>query len=136
MRYSPYEHESQNIADFNEGQILEYFLTRVFETEEVWGLSNGAEWIYRNEDQANATLPLWPYESYAKSAAAGEWINYHAQEASLEAFLYSILETLVEDDIMIELMPKHDQPGCLISPQQLFSILEGMLHAGEYRLDG
>jgi hypothetical protein len=46
------------------------------------------------------------------------------------------LQWLIDDDIGIEIMPRLSGQGCLMSPHRLLSIIEGMLDAGEYRLDG
>ena len=136
MRYAPYDNEYESTKSLSEGQILEYFLTRIFETEEIWGLDDGCEWIFRTSGEAESTMPVWPYEKYAKEAVYGAWSDSHPQAESLEDFMFHTLEMLIEEDVMLEIMPKPDKPGCVISPHQLLSILTGMLDAGEYRLDG
>jgi len=38
-------------------------------------------------------------------------------------------------DTLLEIMPRKSATGCLVSPQRLFSILEGMMESSEYTLD-
>ena len=136
MRYTPYEHEYQSSDSFSDTQQLEYFLTRVFETEEVWGLDDGCEWIFRTSASGENSLVVWPYKKFAEEAAVDAWSAYHVEAESLESFMEITLEMLMTEDVMVEIMAKPDKPGCLISPHQLKSILTGMIDAGEYRLDG
>jgi len=136
MRYAPYDNEYQAAANLSESEQMEYFLTRVFETEEVWGLDDGAEWVYREHTDGSQSLPLWPYEKFAKDAAVDLWADTQPQAESLEDFMYHTLEMLIEDDVMVEIMPMPTKTGCLVSPHRLLSILTGMIDAGEYRMDG
>ena len=140
MRYAPYDHEYQEVAGMTESQRLEYFLTRIFETEEIWGLDDGVEWII-TEHADGKRMPVWPYRKFAEEAVAdvGQGIypdGLAPQAESLEVFLNTTLEILIEEDAMLDIMPGLETTECLISPQQLKSILEGMIDAGEYTLDG
>ncbi len=134
MRYSPYAEEVIDIATMNEAQLLEYFLTRVFETEEVWGLDDGCEWIV-TDNPAQSLMPIWPYRQLAEDAARQQWSGYTATAESLEDFVYQTLGELMEDDIILEIMPAPDKAGCKITPHRLFEIFTGMFNAGEYTLD-
>lgn len=134
MRYVPYDHEYEAAQSMSEGELLEYFLTRVFETEEVWGLEDEADWLIC-ERQGQSCMPLWPYQKFAAEAVVGEWKHCQPQAESLEVFLQGTLEMLIDEDAMLEIMPAQDRPGCLVSPHRVKSILEGMMEAGEYTLD-
>ena len=134
MRYAPYTSDSQAIAAMNEGQLLEYFLTRVFETEEVWGLDDGCEWVTRVRG-GQSVMPLWPYQQLAESALDPLDTAVTPAAESLEDFMYQTLPALMEDDICLEIMPGTTQPGCVIAPHRLYDIFTGMFDAGEYKLD-
>jgi len=46
MRYEPYQEEYAAVPDMTDAELMDYFLYRIFETEEVWGLKeNGFQWI-------------------------------------------------------------------------------------------
>ena len=134
MRYAPYAQEVAATADMSETLLLEYFLTRVFETEEVWGLDDGCEWITVERDH-QSVMPIWPYRQYAAEACDGEWSAHQPAAESLEDFVYNTLGTLIEEDIMLEVMSGAGVGGCLIAPQRLYEIFTGMFSAGEYTLD-
>lgn len=135
MRYVPYDHEYQAAGAMSEAELMEYFLTRVFETEEVWGLDVNADWV-RREWQGETCMPVWPYRKFAADVAINDWSQYKPHAESLEIFLHGTLELLIEEGVMVEIMPTPERAGCLVSPQRMKSILDGMIDAGEYTLDG
>lgn len=136
MRYSPYDHEYEAVATMSEQELLEYFLTRVFETEEVWGLDDGTEWIMENHN-GHLGMPVWPYQKFAAESAVNEWSHCHPEAESLEEFLLNTVAMLTDENAMLSIMPSNRSSSiCLISPQKLKSILDGMIDAGEYTLDG
>ena len=135
MRYSPYSYEHQAMDDFNNRQRLEYFLTRLFEAEEVWGINDGLEWVSFLKN-GKVLLPLWPYESLAQDACDPMKKDLLPSAESLEDFLHFTLDELEQEGIMLELLPVKQQCGSEISPEQLKSILTGMIEAGEYTIEG
>jgi len=132
MRYAPYQQEYAELAAMSDARLLEYFLTRVFETEEVWGLDDGCEWLIEERD-GQQRMPVWPYRQLAEQAVAGE--GYVPAAEALEDFVYRTLATLIEEDALLEVLPAPGRAGCLVSPQRLHDIFTGMFDAGEYKLD-
>jgi len=135
MRYQPYEDEYAAVPTMTDTQLLEYFLYRTLETEEVWGLKDGPQWLTRELD-GQVTQPIWPYKRYAEEAAVDDWQNLTPVADSLEFFVYQTLKKRGMQEVMLEIMPRKSGTGCLINAQRLFTILEGMMDAGAYTLDG
>ena len=135
MRHTPYESEYNAIQSMGHSDLLEYFLTRVFETDEVWFLKNATGWLTYDADNHTA-FPVWPYRRLASDAALEKWESHAPSSVSLDHFLYVMMQELIANNVMIEVMPRIDQSGCLTPAQRLMGILEGMIDAGEYRLDG
>lgn len=136
MRHEPYESELRDVPTMRDGELLDYFLLRIFETDEVWGLSEAAGWLVR-EHEGNIYLPLWPYRRFASDAAL-DFLNDGSPAAvALEHFIDQTLRPLVDTDTMLEIMPRDTATlGCIISPHRLLDILIGLFDASEYRLDG
>ena len=136
MRYTPYESEYAAVPGMSAGELMDYFLLRVFETEELWGVSDGGSWMtFTRGDQE--ILPLWPYERYASEVGSERWQQCQPASVSLEYFIYEMAEDLISQGLMVEVLPRWEgSSGCLVSPYRLLEILEGMRDAGEYRLDG
>lgn len=135
MRHTPYESEYTAIQSMEHSELLEYFLTRVFETDEVWFLKNAAGWLTCEADN-HTVLPVWPYRRLASDAALERWESHAPSSVSLDHFLYAMMREFTTSNVMIEVIPRATQSGCLIPAQRLLGILEGMIDAGEYRLDG
>ncbi|WP_235185966.1 DUF2750 domain-containing protein [Methylomarinum vadi] len=136
MRYEPYEDEYAAIPAMTDAQLLEYFISRVYETEEVWGLKEGgAYWMTYGRD-GREIQPLFAYKRYAEEAAVGDWEVMIPVAESLEFFMERTLTRLEQNDVVLEVMPRETGRGSLVTPRQLFGILEGIIDAGEYTMEG
>lgn len=134
MRFSPALNEYTAIETMAGAESLEYFITRTFETEEVWGLANEIGWVMRERDH-QTVLPVWPFQQLV-AASEQESSDHSANAVSLERFVYGVLDMLLEAGALVEVMPRLGAPGYLIEPQQLRGLFEGVIEAGEYRLEG
>lgn len=134
MRYAPSHSEYQSVQSLSAAELLEYFLIRIAETEEVWGLNRNGDW-FRQEQAGQSVVSFWPYKQYASDAALEQWHDCTPHGMSLEHFLFPALPQLIAEDVQVEIMPTADRPGCRITPHRLLDILVGMQHAREYRLD-
>lgn len=144
MRYAPYEYEYQNMNDFSRNEVLDYFLTRTFEAEEIWTLrsSNNRCFTQSLDDResdpschANLMVPVWPYKRLAQDFNNGLNTRCQIDAESLEDFLDRSLQYFIDKHYTLNIMPRHNKPVCLIEAEKLLSILEGMIDAGEYRMD-
>lgn len=134
MRYEPYQDEYAAVPTMTDEELLEYFLYRIMETDEVWGLQDGPHWITRNIGDQQ-TLPVWPFKRFADEAAVGDWQKLKPSADSMEFFIYRTLNKQAAQGGLIEIMPRTAGAGCLITPQRLLTILEGTMHLGEYTLE-
>lgn len=135
MRHQPTGLEYNAVSHFKDSERLEYFLTRCFETDEVWLLADRSGLMVRDLNHEQ-TLPVWPYRKFAADAALHQFNDHAPTSVALDYFLDSTLNGVETQKLLIEIMPHGDQSGCLITPDRLRSILMGMIDAGEYRLDG
>lgn len=133
MRYEPHKDEIAAIPTMSDEEILEYFLYRIFETDEVWGIKATGQWQTRQR-QDHQTLVVWPYKCLAENAAIGEWADCMPIAESIESFTYQTLNSAAKTGKVIEIMPRGQEVGCLIYPQRLFSMLENMMEARETNL--
>ena len=134
MRHAPTAQELMAIAAMTDGELLDYFLLRVTETEEIWGLQQQNQLFVRQLETAGA-VPLWPYRSVAVDAALDHWHDCVVQSVSLEYFVELTLPRLIQEELMVEIMPRGNAAGCLITPHRLLDILTSIMSAAEYRLD-
>ncbi|AOH55144.1 hypothetical protein ABE28_012365 [Peribacillus muralis] len=76
----------------------EYFIKKVADFEEVWGLFNGG-WAISKDDVGNYLMPFWPKKEFANLCALGDWENYQAEPIELDEFIQGWLPGLKEDGI-------------------------------------
>lgn len=98
MRYKPYVEEYASVPKMTDGELLDYFLYRLFETEDVWGIKEGPQWFAREID-GQLTQSIWPYKRYAEEATIEDWEYLIPVAASLEFFLYQQLNKLAAQDV-------------------------------------
>lgn len=134
MRYEPYEDEYAAVPTMTDEELLEYFLFRILETDEVWCLKEGPHWVTR-EIGGQETLPVWPFKRFATEAAVAEWQDLKPAADAIDSFIYQTLSKRAMQGAMIEIMPRKAGVGCLVSPQRLITILEGTMHSAEYTLE-
>lgn len=135
MHFEPTPQEYAALQDMSGPALLEYFLTRVAEVEEVWGLGNASGWVMREQD-GQTSLPVWPYQQLAANCAIDDWQDQVCQSVSLEHFIQHILKLLIQNDIQLEIMPSETRPGHIVAAQQLATLFESILDSGEYFLEG
>ena len=134
MRYEPYDDEYLAVQTMEDEELLEYFIFRILETNEIWGLKDGSRWMTREID-GRETLPVWPFKRFASEAAVDEWQNLQPSAYSLDFFIDRTLFQQAASNVMIEIMPRKSVPGCLVNPQRLLTILENTMHSAEYTLE-
>lgn len=135
MRYSPSDSEVAAFESMPDNERLEYFLSRVAEAEEVWGLGNASGWVMRESDGVTS-LPVWPYRQFAMACAVDDWEAQAGNAVSLEHFIFNVLQMMKDADIQVEIMPAVARRGVLLDPQYLFKLFESLIESGEYFLEG
>ncbi|MFD1130772.1 DUF2750 domain-containing protein [Paenibacillus sp. PDC88] len=74
----------------------EYFIKKVVDFEEVWGLYEEG-WAMTSDDDGSMMIPFWPKREFAEYCAFEEWSNYKAQSISLDEFINEWLPGIEED---------------------------------------
>ena len=135
MQFAPNANEYEAIESMSDFTLLEYFITRVAEVEEVWGLGNDSGWVMRETGNITS-LPVWPYRQLAIDSAVDEWETQVANAVSMEHFISKVLKMLIDANIKVEIMPTSKRHGQLIDPQEILQLFEGVIESGEYYIDG
>jgi hypothetical protein len=135
MHHAPTITEAKLLEDASTEELLDYFLTRAMECEDIWGLSNASGWVIKEEDNV-PVLPVWSYAVMAQACAQDEWLEYKPDSTSLEHFVYGILTQLQEQEIQVEILSSPKSKGLIIDAKALFEIFERKLDTVEYFLEG
>jgi hypothetical protein len=135
MRYKPSDHEMQHMANWDAEERLQYFLTRVTEAEEIWSLGDSNGWELR-EQEGKTRIPVWPYQELARMNMQQDSAVASPQATSLDHFFQVLLPTMIDQHIDVEIIAMPGLAGNIMPSNRLYQMLESMLEAGDYYLEG
>lgn len=108
-----------------------YFIKRVADTEEVWGLRDDDGWASLGDDSGQVCFPVWPHPRFAEALATDEWASYRAAAIPLSSWLEDWLPGLEEDGSQIAVFPSPAGQGVVVSCKELEAHLENELEEYE-----
>lgn len=76
-----------------------YFIKKVADFEEVWGLYNKG-WATTIDSNGQILIPFWPKKEFAEACALDDWKSYVATSIELDDFINKWLPGMKEDDIL------------------------------------
>ncbi|WP_270182333.1 DUF2750 domain-containing protein [Alkalihalobacillus sp. CinArs1] len=82
----------------------EYFIKKVVDLEEVWGLYSDG-WATSQDEEKKILLPLFPNREIAESCARKEWAGYSARSIPLGEFIDKWLTGMENDEIRPSIFP-------------------------------
>lgn len=98
-------------------QRYNYFVEKVFEWQEAWGLCDDEGWVVSEVDQTTI-FPLWPAEPFAKNCQINDWQNTQTKLISFSELTEEILPYLAEDNIAIAVFMVPNSDVCGVLPAQ------------------
>lgn len=82
----------------------EYFIKKVADYEEVWGLYDDG-WATGDDGEGNMTLPFFPRKEFAQNCAVEEWSNFKPKSIDIYEFMDKWLEGMKKDKIKVSIFP-------------------------------
>ena len=113
-------------------QRYDYFIHKIIELKEVWGLSSEAGWVILPDgDEEN--FPVWPHVELAAQWAAGEFADCQPKSISLEDWLNKWLPGMSEDGLLAAVCPDKEGDAIVVAPEEIQEELleELQAHTGE-----
>jgi hypothetical protein len=96
-------------------QRYEYFIKRVAQTGEVWGLYRNG-WALATKDDGTLVFALWPEREFALLCAEFEWEGYEPQAFALRELLDELLPQLQQDGLLPGIFRTPGSKGVMPSP--------------------
>jgi Protein of unknown function (DUF2750) len=90
------EKEFYSVIKLPATKRYEYFIKKVVDWEEVWGLYQDG-WAMTKDDNGNLLIPFWPRKEFAQYCAIGEWEGYTPELIELDKFLNEWLPGIKKD---------------------------------------
>lgn len=85
----------------------EYFIKKVVDFEEVWGLYNDG-WATAQDEEGNTLIPFFPKEEFAEIYAKNEWSGCKAKPIDLDDFIDKWLIGMERDGVKPSIFPTDD----------------------------
>ncbi len=100
-----------------------YFVRKVTDFEEVWGLfANG--WAMTADDDGRKAIPFWPDKDLSSLCREGAWENYNSKQIELNKFISKWLPGMEKDGVLAAIFPTPKDKGVIIQPKELIDSLE------------
>ena len=99
-----------------------YFLQRVAESGEVWGL-DGEGWALALDDSGRDVLPLWPAPEFAALCATRLWAGFQPRAIKLQELLENVLPQLEEEGMPVGVFFTPEGQGHPVSARELIDAL-------------
>ncbi|WP_335716444.1 DUF2750 domain-containing protein [Neobacillus drentensis] len=86
----------------------EYFIKKVVDYEEVWGLFDG-DWATAQNDDGSMLIPFFPKKDFAEYCADSEWRNFKPKSIDLNDFIDKWLVGMKKDGVKPSIFPTNQE---------------------------
>ncbi|HHW38526.1 MAG TPA: DUF2750 domain-containing protein [Bacillales bacterium] len=90
----------------------EYFIKKVVDFEEIWGLYNDG-WAMTQDDTGKMLMPFWPKKEFAELCSIGEWSDLSPESIDLEEFINDWLPGIKDDGYRVSVFWNNDDSAVL-----------------------
>ena len=97
-------HELQAVTSLAADARYAYFLKKVVDWEEVWGIGDEKGWAFMT-DGAIELVPVWPAEAFAAACCVGEWQSKRPNAIDLDTWLEKWIPGIIRDNRQITVFP-------------------------------
>ena len=122
------EENNMNIDEYNflmksdARNRYEYFIKKVTDFEEVWGLYD-IGWVTTTDSYGRTLIPFWPKKEFAEGCALQEWQSCVAISIELDEFINEWLPGMRVDGILPSIFWNNDD-SAVVEVNVILSDLE------------
>lgn len=116
--------EFQAVIRLSPAERYEYFVKKVADWAQVWGLWHEGGWAILGDQEGGELVPVWPHPIYAEAYAIDDWLGYQPKSIILQDWLGKWTPGMEKDGRMVAVFPSTEGKSAAVSPQQLKSDLE------------
>ncbi|PTY77790.1 hypothetical protein B5V89_13415 [Heyndrickxia sporothermodurans] len=99
-----------------------YFIKKVADFEEVWGLYDGG-WAMTEDSEGNQLVPFWPKREFADLCNEENWEGYKPKKIDLDVFIDKWIPGMKNDGSKIAIF-WYNNDSIVVDPERLLSDLE------------
>lgn len=112
-----HELEVKAFSQLSNSQRYNYFVAKVFEWQECWGLKDAEGWVI-SSIEGQDVFPLWPAEPFAKNCQVNDWQTTEIQHIGFVELVTELLPALIEDNIAIAVFMVPHSESCGVLPAE------------------
>lgn len=113
----------ENIIQMPGEERYFYFIRKVTDFEEVWGLyANG--WATTADGKDRKAIPFWPEKVFADLCANGTWEGYTSKPIELDLFISKWLPGMEKDNTLAAIFQTPENKGIISNPKDLLISLD------------
>lgn len=118
MSGSLHPKEMKSVLALSGQERYGYFIERVADREEAWGLQNEEGWVLIGFADGEAFC-LWPHADYARACTVGDWSDCAPEPISFEELIGELLPALVRDSLRLAVFPTPEGEAVVVDPRDL-----------------
>ncbi len=119
---SVHPNKLKRVISMSGAERFDYFVRKVADFDEVWGL-HGKGWATATDEDGKVAVPFWPEADFAAECAVEEWDGYQPKSITLDDFLGKWLPGLLADQRLVAVFPTPASRGVLVEPDSVDSAL-------------
>lgn len=104
-----------------------YFVNKVCDNEQVWGLKSAAGWKVVGDPAGTVCFPVWPHQQFAELCAAGRWGECRAESIPLDSWLDRWETGLQKDAVSVAVFPTPTLNGVVLAPKEINDLIRAGL---------
>lgn len=120
--FKPTSKEIESVINLDEKKRYEYFLKKIVDWEEVWGLFNDG-WAMQSDENGNDYFPIWPAKEYADLNRSSEWKEYNSESFGIVDLVNELIPKLRESGVNLSIFPVKSKVGMTLSIDQFIDDL-------------
>lgn len=106
----------------SDNERLEYFLSFIKSSQEVWSLHNGEGFVMVEGDESDCIM-VWPDSDFAAQWAIDEWSDCKPTAVTLHDFQTNWLPSLDTNNLDIAIFPNIEDEGRIMKAKELLNQL-------------
>lgn len=108
----------KNIFNLSSEDRYGYFVRKVADTEEVWVIKEGEEYVTLGDNEEHVTIPVFPEKEFAELLLTDDWSNCIIETLEVHVFM-EWLDQLQQENVKIAAFPKDDFTAVVIDPEEM-----------------
>ncbi len=120
----------ENLLKLSAEERLDFFITKVADSGEVWGLFDEG-WAMATGEDDSKVLVLWPEKEIAELCRVEAWASFEPKSIELNLFIEKWLVGMSDDGLKAGVFPLPSDKGVVLDSMELREEMLAELDAQE-----